>query len=310
MTISNDEVTRYLKKKTKNHKVKKHVIFDYEDLVAYVQQPCEDLVTQQDFLIAIFSFYLLGKFKILEILMLSKFFIGRSEETANITVENVFFIDDETGIVGVNLQRCSKNRLVTKGFVHPPDGFNVAAHLKKHLESIPMKTGCLWWQPNSLWSGFVGQHFGKNQILKIAKNIAVFVGKPAEDFGSHSFCCSGATAMANASATYEQIMMADGWTCVNIAHTYVQESDHSASACACLLLFKWTPSSAVRTPTLPAPTLAPVHPVPSPCLMVNPPVAPPPASLSSAPPFAVFSGCTFSGVTFTPEFMASFQNKQ
>lgn len=62
--IPNDDITRYLKKRTKYHKVKKRAIFDFQEIADYVDGPCEDAVTRQENLIVLFSFYLLGKIKI------------------------------------------------------------------------------------------------------------------------------------------------------------------------------------------------------------------------------------------------------
>jgi len=153
--IGNDEITCYLKKWTKYHKVEKWAVFEFDEIAGFVDGICEETVGRQENLIVLFSFYLLA----------------HSEETVKITCDMIFQIDEEKGIVGINLKCCNKNPLVTKGFIHSVGSFNVAKELKAHLEDLPVQDGHLWWQPNTTWTHLVGQHMGKKQILKIAKKI-------------------------------------------------------------------------------------------------------------------------------------------
>lgn len=218
------------------------------------------------------------------------------------TTGMLFRIDEEKGVVGVNLQRCSKNPLTTKGFVHSVGNFNVAKELNLHLKGLPVNGGRLWWQPNTPRTKLVQQPMGKSQCSKIAKKIAELFEKDPSNYGSHSFRRSGATAMANAGATYDQIMLAGGWTSVNVARKYIEESDRSAEVRAKLLQFKWSPSSTVSSETAPKVVSSETAP------KVEPLPEEKPLSSSSTPvstASSVFSGCSFSGVSFTPEFLVA-----
>jgi hypothetical protein len=67
-----------------------------------------------------------------------------------------------------------------------------------------------------------------NTIAKVGSDIAIFNGKSQEEsklFTSHTFRRSGASIMANGSASMEQIKIAGNWKSTGAAEGYIQKSD-------------------------------------------------------------------------------------
>ena len=193
------ELNRHISIVTKSHKPKKRDIFTFAELERFVlntphMNPCD----LQEKLIAVISFYLLG----------------RSEEIAKLRTEDIFLIDVDNGVIGINLPRCSKTPVITHGFVHSIGTFNVAEALKTHIRNRPLTAPSddtrIWWQANAPRSKLTAQHMGKRNISKVAKKIASYLEKCVDRFGSHSFRRSGATNLANAGASLEDIMVAGG----------------------------------------------------------------------------------------------------
>ena len=94
------------------------------------------------------------------------------------------------------MERCAKSKVLSKTKVVIPviDGFVPAEALQDHLENVPPGIR-LWWKWNKNRENFAAQHLGKNYLAKPAKKIACFLQKPEENYASHSFRRSGATAM-------------------------------------------------------------------------------------------------------------------
>ena len=72
------------------------------------------------------------------------------------------------------------------------------------------------------------QVLGINTIAKVGAEIAIFNGKSAAEaklFTSHTFRRSGASIMANGSASMEQIKIAGNWKSAGAAEGYIQKSD-------------------------------------------------------------------------------------
>ena len=74
-------------------------------------------------------------------------------------------------------------------------------------------------------------------MSKLAQKVAKFNGLPdSECFSSHSFRRSGATALVNAGATTDQLMVSGGWDSDRVARGYIQECDLTASNRSGLML--------------------------------------------------------------------------
>lgn len=263
------QLNRHLKMRTKMHKPKKRATFTFAELEDYVLNTAhENICDLQDKIIAIFSFYLLG----------------RSDEISKMRKEMITFVDIENGVISVALPRCAKNPVVTHAMVHSIGSFNISAAYQLLMSSTPT-SGRLWWQASNSREKLVGQPMGKRNISKVAKKIALYLGKNVENFGSHSFRRSGATSLANAGATYEEIMVAGGWSSVITVRRYIDDSESAAQRRAELLSFKWTPTRTVAAARNPPPVEV--------------------GTENTVVPQATFSNCSFSGVTFTKDFLMS-----
>ena len=178
------DLNKILKREVFGYEPSKKSTFTLAELGSFVERAEQDGKGRQESLIALFSFYGLG----------------RSTEIAELVKEDLLSTPNADGSVLFVLHRCAKSRHIrtTRVFVPAVGSFNTALQLQQHLAATPQKPRVWWtWRKNR----FVEQHFGKIQISIIAKNIALFLGKDPAHHASHSFRRSGATAVVEGGGT-------------------------------------------------------------------------------------------------------------
>jgi integrase len=204
------ELNAMLKVKTKSYQPQKKKVFTFEQLTKWGERPNQHAgEIQQQTLIAFCSFFALS----------------RADEIIRITKEQVVLKEDKFYF---RLSRYSKNPGETLVCIKNTSSLNFVQMMKEHLQRIPSENSRIWWRFNSKTLRFCGQNIGKSVVTKISRLIASFHNLKPEEYGSHSFRRSGATALANAGANCQELMSAGHWKNLQIARSYVEASEPSA----------------------------------------------------------------------------------
>jgi len=266
------DIDNALRALDRNYTPRQAKAFTYEEVRKYLELPHtgETLRNQIQVLIGVFG-------------------LARSADMVYLTVADVRTCDDGWS---VELHRAKQVSADSMQHIIVPRIANVDIDelLSAYLHAIGPGTNERFWRR---WrsSKFTREPLGINTIKKVPKDVATTLGLDASLYSGHSFRCTGATLLADAGGTIEDIKRSGFWKSDTVARRYIRVTTQQQRRTAQLLVSELYGRSIsfFQEPDEKKPKVASQE---APQEYIAPKIA-------AAASAITFNNCTFTGCTFS-----------